>query len=165
MEVCVHSPGICIKQAREFMKGLKYGCIQAKRYSIDKQPRNEGALDKVVDPYKSKTVDDHNNGIFKGFVYTGSISQPSQRLSDNPYYIEIQGDSINLFLNPNNPDKLAHTFSSPFHAFFALIKMPSDFLHASAQILLSEKRLSPSLKLFSLNKEIFDKGLDKHSIS
>lgn len=107
VEICTFNVDgrICIKQSRELMKGIKNGCEVANKYSIDTGTKNPEQTDESVDLYLTKTIDDHNNGVFDGFVYFGHAFESSQALKLNPFYIKINKDTVGLFDDHNNLEK------------------------------------------------------------
>lgn len=99
IEICTFNPDgrICIKQARELMKGLKIGCIEVN--SNGKQPNNVSPdqKDEQLDVYQKNTLDDHENGIFEGFAYFGNAINSAQQPRSNPHYVKIGKESIDFY--------------------------------------------------------------------
>lgn len=95
---------ICIKQAREIMKGLKIGCLNNQKYSTDTENKNDGEKEVQVDIYHSKTIDDSQNGIFNGFVYFSNAIASSQTPKSNPYYIKVHKMSIEIYEDHTKTD-------------------------------------------------------------
>ncbi len=99
IEICTFNPDgrVCIKHARELMKGIKQGCIESELSG--KQPNNVSPdeKDKAVDVYQKNTLDDHDNGIFEGFAYFGNAINSAQQPRSNPHFIKIGENSIDFF--------------------------------------------------------------------
>ncbi len=107
IEICTNNPSgkICIKQSREFMKGMKMGCLRTLKYSTDTGINNDDQKEKQIDIYHAKTIDDSDNGAFDGFVYFGSAIASSQTPRSNPYYMRIHKMSIEIYEDHNKQDK------------------------------------------------------------
>lgn len=88
---------ICVKKSRELMKGLKLGCIESTK--TGKVPNNvsKNQKDEPLNIYQKNTIDDHENGIFEGFVFYGNAIKSNQQPRSNPYYIKIGKDSVDFF--------------------------------------------------------------------
>ena len=90
IELCVFNPDnrICIKQSRELMKGLKMGCEEGNKSEKSKN-FSPTHIEEENDPFKKNTIDDNENGKFRGFVYYNSALDSSQAPKANPYFIKI----------------------------------------------------------------------------
>jgi hypothetical protein len=99
IEICAHNLDgrICIKQARELMKGLKLGCSTTAKFSVDTGSMNPDQRDQSIDIYHAKTIDDSQNGAFDGFVYFGIATASSQSPRSNPFYMRMHRMSIEFY--------------------------------------------------------------------
>jgi hypothetical protein len=99
IEICTFNPDgrICIKQARELMKGMKLGCREANNEG--KQPNNVSIdqKDEPLDIYQKNTLDDNENGVFEGFAYFGNAINSHQQPRSNPHFVKIGKESIDFF--------------------------------------------------------------------
>lgn len=99
VEICAFNPDgrICIKQARELMKGVKLGCTDAN--ASGKQPNNvaPSQKDEPLDVYQKNTLDDSENGVFEGFAYFANAINSAQQPRSNPHFVKVGKESIEFF--------------------------------------------------------------------
>ena len=100
-ELCTFliNEGICIRESREIMKGLKEGCIFHNKYALPPDDSQGGKKKpiKMSDTYSENTLDDHTNGIFNGFVYFSNLLNAAQSPPVNPYFIKINKENVLIF--------------------------------------------------------------------
>lgn len=114
-EICVNNyNNICIKKAKELMKGIKYQClkIQGKNLSnyIDPSKKNiENSI--YYDKYSLNTIDDSINGYMKLYGYISPLISPKQEPKKNPYYIVIDKSFIKIYDSIDNSQP-AHTLTT-----------------------------------------------------
>jgi hypothetical protein len=98
VELCTFliNEAICIRESREIMKGLKEGCKFNLKYAL---PPDEGRdkKPKASDSYSDNILDDHDNGIFNGFVFASNLLNASELPPVNPYFIKVNKDVIEVF--------------------------------------------------------------------
>jgi hypothetical protein len=99
VEICTFTldDRICIKDARELMKGIKSGCIDVEEANQLPDNFNENEKENQMDMYIENTIDDNENGIFEGFAHFANAINSSQQPRPNPYFIKIGKSSIDIF--------------------------------------------------------------------
>lgn len=99
IEMCAFNPDnrICIKQARELMKGLKFGCTEEGRKGSLPNNVADDQKDESLDVYQKNTLDDNENGIFEGFVFFANAINSSQSPRSNPHFIKVGSDSLDFY--------------------------------------------------------------------
>ena len=129
-EICVVSQNgeVCLKKSRQLIKGIKTYCIS---YNKNLAAASEGhdEVEKMIDIYSDKTVDDSDNGNFDGFAFIGSAIKPSQNLRQVPIFIKIRKTKITMFADPESkkPDITIPTENIVFSCKDSYPCKPSSF--------------------------------------
>ena len=164
-EVCTFKEdgGICIKESRELMKGIRTQCLENRRKALKIDSEE---VETMVDVYTDKTIDDSDNGSFEGFVNIGSAIKPSQALRQVPFFIKVQKKEINIYADHNKLDKPDITINTDDLLFSCKDSAPckpssyKTYLHTSTKNsnLVDSLRTTYSLfkDTFSINEEAFD---------
>jgi hypothetical protein len=99
IELCAYTIeyGICIKQSRELMKGIKSGCIDYEESNALPDNLDDNEKENPIDMYIENTIDDNENGIFTGFAYTANAINSASQPRTNPYFIKVGKASIDIF--------------------------------------------------------------------
>jgi hypothetical protein len=90
---------ICIKQARELMKGIKSGCVDAEDANTLPDNHDDNEKENPIDMYIENTIDDHENGFFEGFAHFANAINSSQQPRSNPYFIRVGKSAVEIFDN------------------------------------------------------------------
>jgi len=106
IEICtfLKGGGICIKESRQLMKGIRSQCLNYVK-NLAKVGQDNEEVETMIDIYTEKTVDDSENGNFEGFVNIGSATKASQNLRQVPFFIKITKNEINLYNDYTNTKK------------------------------------------------------------